>query len=515
METQLNKTDVFCLINKNYDAVYNLLKAQLAGEKELFFAERRQGAGYFLWRHPDSDWCSLSACDPEEKERILSEYETTRSRVLARLRENETLAPLADKVFSVPDESHIWYKDDFDGLCFLLSGWGYKYPLAASGGPIVEGTEEDVKQDVRVGFTYLGTLQPQMEFTIGPKASAANKKFTTDDSGMAHVGKLHPGVTYAVLFLPFGKTFPLTVLDGCDEYVFDVTRKAFLTVDATRDGEPLSGPNCVIQYAGQEYNLPFPEGGRITQSLVLQDEYRKASVNVEGEYQEVDLHEGANQVSFAFQSSVKEEPAEMPAYGTPVVKVVDPDGAPKAGYPVTVTAEGTINAYSTDEDGRFCLPVLSSGATFVVVDEKDKSHTKTYTVDDVNGEYVFVIPDGVPTGEKKWDCVLKLRNWTGFPIRQGAILYKQEGRPDILAQIDTKGRTYLCYEDFRIDDTITAYFQVPGVELDPTPFSLSKEHNKYVFRIRKMNFWIILLYILLGLLAMYLVYLLVWWAFLY
>ena len=31
METQLNKTDVFCLINKNYDAVYNLLKAQLAG----------------------------------------------------------------------------------------------------------------------------------------------------------------------------------------------------------------------------------------------------------------------------------------------------------------------------------------------------------------------------------------------------------------------------------------------------------------------------------------------------
>ena len=84
----MNKTDVFCLINKNYDAVYNLLKAQLAGEKELFFAERRQGAGYFRWRHPDSDWCSLSACDPEEKERILSEYETTRSRVLARLREN-------------------------------------------------------------------------------------------------------------------------------------------------------------------------------------------------------------------------------------------------------------------------------------------------------------------------------------------------------------------------------------------------------------------------------------------
>lgn len=504
----MNKTDVFCLINKNYDAVYNLLRAQLADEKELCFAERKQGAGYFLWRHPDNDWLRLSACDPEEKERLLSEYETIRSRVLAKLRENAVLASLGDKVFSVPDGSHIWYKDDLDGLRFLLSGWGYKYPLAASGGPIVEGTEEDIKQDVRVGFTYLDSLQPQMEFTIGPKASATNKQFMTDESGMAYVGKLHPGVTYAVLFLPFGKTFELTVQDGCEEYVFDVTRRAFLTVVASRDGQPVSGQVCTIEYAGQEYGNSFSESGRITQSLVLQDGFEKATVRVEGESKEVEIREGANQVSFEFFTPADEPVPQV--YGTPTVKVVAPDGAPKEAYPVTATVEGTINAYLTDSEGRFCLPVLSPGTSFILVDEKDKSHSQTYTVDDVNGEYVFVIPDGAPVGEKKWDCILKLRNWTGFPIRQGAILYKQEGRRDVLAQIDTKGRTYLCYEDFRIDDTITAYFQVPGVELDPVPFSLSKEHSKYVFRVRKMNFWIVLLYVLLGLLALYLVYLLFW-----
>lgn len=511
MEIQLNKTDVFCLINKNYDAVYNLLRTQLAGEKDLCFAERRQGAGYYLWRHPDNDWLRLSACDPIEKERILSEYKSVLSRVMKKIRENETLAPLADKVFSVPDESHIWYKDDFEGLRFLLSGWGYKYPLAASGGPIVEGTEEDFKQDVRVGFTYLDALQPQMEFTIGPKASATNKRFITDDSGMAYIGKLHPDVTYAVLFLPFGKVFELTVQEGREEYVFDVTRKVFLTVSANRDGEPVSGSVCLIQYAGQEYSLPFPEGGRVTQSLVFQDDYGKATVYVEGEEKTVEVHEGPCQVSFDFHTPAPVAEPAATVYGTPVVKVVDPDGTPKEGYPVSATVEGTINAYLTDMEGRFCLPPLSSGTSFVLVDEKDKSHSKTFTVEDVNGEYVFVIPDGVPAGEKKWDCVLKLRNWTGFPIRQGAILYKQEGRPDVLAQIDTKGRTYLCYEDFRIDDTITAYFQVPGVELDPVPFSLTKEHNKYVFRVRKMNFWIVLLYILLGLLALYLVYLVVWY----
>ena len=509
MEIQLNKTDVFCQINKNYDAVYNLLKAVLADEKDLCFAERRQGAGYFLWRHPDNDWLRLSECDPEEKDRLLAEYKSAQSRVLAKIRENAMLSSLGEKVFSVPNETYIWYKDDLDGLRFLLTGWGYKYPLAASGGPIVEGTEEDAKQDVRIGFSYLEAMQPGMDFTVGPKASVNNKQFTTDESGMAYVGKLHPGVTYAILFLPFGRSFELTVQEGRCDYIFDVTRKAFLTVFASRDGQPVCGALCTIGYAGQEYNLPFPESGRVTQSLVLQDDYGKASVYVDGDFKDIEVHEGENQVSFEFFTPV-EEPPVLPVYGMPVIKVVDSEGNPKEGYPVTATVEGTINAYTTDVDGHFCLPAVTAGASFVLVDEKDKSHSQTYTVGDVNGEYVFVIPDGVPAGDKKWDCVLKLKNWTGFPIRQGAILYKQEGRKDILAQIDTKGRTYLCYEDFRIDDTITAYFQVPGVELDPVPFSLTKEHNKYVFRVRKMNFWIVLLYILLGLLGLYLLYLLFW-----
>ena len=512
MEIQLNKTDVFCLVNKNYDAVYNLLKTVLSDEEELVFAERKQGAGYFLWRHPDNDWRRLSACEPAEKDMLLSQFEEIRSRVLSKMQGNAVLASLGDKVFSVPDDSYIWYKDDLDGIRFLLSGWGYKYPLATSGGPIVEGTEIDSKQDVRIGFTYCGTMQPQVEFTVGPKASAANKRFLTDDSGMAYVGKLHSGATYAVLFLPFGKTFDLEVREGCGEYIFDVTRKAFLTVVATRDGNPLSGPLCLIRHAGLEYSLPFPETGRVMQSLVLQEETETVSVSVEGENKEMLLQEGENRLSFDFYSPV-EDPLPPVVYGTPAVRVVAPDGTPKEGYPVTVTFEGTINSYSTDAEGRFYLPAVSPGTSFVLTDDRDRSNAKEYTVDDVNGEFVFVIPDESVPGERPWDCVLILKDWTGVPVRQGAILYTQEGRRDILAQLDRRGRTYLCYEDVRIDDTITAHFQIPGMELDPVPFSLTRRHSKYVFRIRKVTFWVVLLYVLLAILAAALLFWLVEWIY--
>ena len=508
MDTQVNKTDVFCLVNKNYDAVFNLLKSQLGNEQSLVFAERKQGAGYFLWRHPDNDWVRLSECDPVEKEMLLAELDAVKAGVRSRISENALLEPLADKIFVVPDESFIWYKNDLDGLRFLLTAWGYKYPLASSGGPIVEGTEEETKQDVKVGFTYQEALQPQMEFTIGPKASATNRRYTTDDSGMAYVGKLHPGVSYAILFLPLDKAFTLQVREGQEDYVFDVTRTAILTVTANRDGEPVSGAVCTIEYAGRLFELPFPENGRVMQKLVLQDDYRKAGVSVEGEHKELTLEEGDNRLSFEFQT-----PAIVPSapeYGTPSVKVVAADGTPKVGYKMTATVDGTINSFATDEEGKFRLPALAAGTSFVLTDDQNKDHEQNYTVDDVNGEYVFIVPDEAPAGIKKWDCVLKLKNWTGFPIRKGAILYQQEGRRDVLAQIDTKGRTYLCYEDFRIDDTITAHFQVPGYDLDPVPFSLSKEHGKYIFRIRKINVWIVLLYILIGLLALCAIYWLFW-----
>ena len=505
----MNKTDVFCLINKNYDAVYNYLKTKLTGEQDLIFAERRQGAGYFLWRHPDNDWLRLSTCDPEEKGMLYDEFEAVKARIKAKLKGDALLDTFEDKVFSVPDESFIWYKNDLDGIRFLLTGWGYKYPLAAGGGPIVEGTEEDSKQDVHVGFSYQGTMQPQMEFTIGPKASASNKHFTTDDSGMAYVGKLHADVTYAILFLAFGKSFNLNVQEGKEEYIFDVTRKALLTITATRDGNPISGAVCTIRYAGNQNEIPFPKNGTVMQTLTLDEENGKALVSVDGEYKELALEEGDNYLYFEFHSPVAEEPAPS-EFGTPFVRVVDAEGNPKSGHPMTATIEGTIYSFETDEEGRFALPSIQAGSVVFLEDGIDKSHSDSYTIDDVNGEHIFVIPNQVKEGDLKWDCVLKLRNWTGFPIRKGAILYQQEGRKDVLAQIDTKGRTYLCYEDFRIDDTITANFQIPGYELDPVPFSLSKEHNKYLFRIRKMNFWIVLLYVLVGLLVLYVLFWLFW-----
>ena len=259
MERKSSVNEVHKVVQKDLSELFKTLSKKLGQDNP--FAKINIGNGYYLWSDTRCQWNQMVAASDFERSVVQDALIQTKKDIASLIGSNT-----AEQLFTIPDDSYIYYNDDEGEVKILVTGWGFKKPVRVKGGP----DEGDLKRNtpVNISFSYDGEKQPMYEF--GVQIPTQVKKFKTDKTGQYHFNNLTQNELLLKDFVT-GKDFRLVVEEGREDYDFDVTIYTTLHVKATVDANPVIGEKVSIQYCGKNYEASTDANGSAVIQLPLHD----------------------------------------------------------------------------------------------------------------------------------------------------------------------------------------------------------------------------------------------------
>lgn len=231
----------------------------LSLQAKLDFPLPQVGAGYLQWSLPGNDWVSFAKADEEQKALVAVEYAD-------RLRSMHALlgaSPLKEAILTVPSEEFIYFREAAAGYEISLVAWGYKYPNLPPCKELNTWVRRVAKQAVSIGFSWADNLLPRCGFRL------EGLKHETADDGLFRVDGLLPvGKKYAVKSRS-GCSFTLTVEQGNEKYVFDLTRYVQVDITVTEDDRPLPDCVCDVRFKDELHSVKTDASGGASLRLPL------------------------------------------------------------------------------------------------------------------------------------------------------------------------------------------------------------------------------------------------------
>ena len=245
MERKSPVQDLHSIIkSKNYVELYETLSVKL-GENHPF-AKFSIGGGFYLWSDTRCVWQQMIAASDLEQEFVTEALLKTKHAVAEKVG-----GKIADALFTIPDDSYIYYNHDDEDVKILLTAWGFKKPVNRHGTPDTFAIEK--KNPITISFSYAGVKQSNYEFGIQlPKQI---KRLRTDATGVYQFSHLIVGERFVLKDLMNNRDFALQILDGQSNYDFDITQYTTLVVKAFQDAMPLLNKSIDISYHGSIYTL--------------------------------------------------------------------------------------------------------------------------------------------------------------------------------------------------------------------------------------------------------------------
>ena len=256
------------------------------------FAKFSIGNGFYVWSHPSDQWLCLADATTLEQDIVNKAIVELHKQVAAKVGEKT-----ADAIFTVPDESYIFYNNEGGATQLLFTGWGFKKPVRTSG----HGEKEKVEKrmPVDICFTYDGERILNYEF--GLQIPKQLKQLKTNGEGLYHFNNLKVGEAYTLKNLKTGREFELSVQEGQTLYEFDVTEYTSIDVSATIDGEPLADESLTVDYNGKTIPL-YTDGNGTAQIQVALHEGLPFNAAMRDQIQSGTLATNGNVLTFAFES---------------------------------------------------------------------------------------------------------------------------------------------------------------------------------------------------------------------
>lgn len=486
--------DIYQSVSKGQDMkeLYKKLNSTL-GESNPF-AKFDIGNGFYVWSHPSGQWLCLADASSVEQEMVNTAIVALHKEVAAKVGEKT-----AEAIFTVPDESYIFYNNEGGTTQLLFTGWGFKKPVRTTG----RGEKEQVEKRMPVDFCFTYDGERLLNYDFGLQIPKQMKELKTNNEGIYHFNNLKVGETYLLKDLKSGREFNLVVREGQSLYEFDVTDYTSIDVRATFDGEPLANESLTIDYNGKSIPLYTDENG-MAQLQVALHEGLPFNGSMRDQTQSGTLAASGNTLVFAFESEkpVEEEPPTPPVPPTlfyPHLLVMGDEGFIGANYPVTVEYDGLITSYTSDANGIIPLPQMESGKTMRVTDVLNPENIADYTLDSNQEEYVFHVPYEPKTENQ--DIKVMVRDKDGKPIRCDHIRFQQEGPEGLnerLSTLDEEGNTYFAKDTFLIGPDIVTTLVGTAKEYEPITFTLEENENEYLLEEKGGGGW---WYIILEILA--------------
>lgn len=307
--------DVFKIGKEDYSGLYAELDKLFGNDNP--FAQFKIGSGQYVWSYTKSDceWLPMENASGLKEEQIRTVISELRNKV-------GTLIPAkyVDSLFTVPDDSFIFYNDDDGNIRVLFTGWGFRKPTYVSTPP--EKTSIKKHTLVDISFTYDGVRLKGYEFGI--RLNRQVKKLrTTDDNGVFCFDNIKVGDRYQLIDLKSNRTFDFEVENGKTHYDFDLTTYTTISVHADLDSASLANEPMKIEYHGN-VECPTTDINGNASLKVVYYEGENILVAMRQDWQNKVVEVGNNVFTFAFEKPVEPEPlVELePTTITTNVKVV-------------------------------------------------------------------------------------------------------------------------------------------------------------------------------------------------
>ena len=295
--------DVFKIGKEDYSGLYTELDKLLGNDNP--FAQFKIGSGQYVWSCTKSDceWLSMKDASGLKEEQIRTVISELRNKV-------GTLIPAkyVDSLFTVPDDSFIFYNDDDGNIRVLFTGWGFRKPTYVSTPP--EKTSIKKHTLVDISFTYDGVRLKGYEFGI--RLNRQVKKLrTTDDNGVFCFDNIKVGDRYQLIDLKSNRTFDFEVENGKTHYDFDLTTYTTISVHADLDSAPLANEPMKIEYHGNvECPMTDMNGNASLKVVYYEGEYILVAMRQDRQNKVVEVD--SNVFTFAFEKPVEPEPLVEP-----------------------------------------------------------------------------------------------------------------------------------------------------------------------------------------------------------
>lgn len=351
-------------------ALYKTLSEQL-GENHPF-AKFSIGEGFYLWSDTRCVWQQMIAASDLEQVFITEALLKTKHAVAEKIGWK-----IADALFTIPDNSYIYYNNDDEDVKILLTAWGFKNPVNRHGGPDTLIIEK--KNPITISFSYDNVKQSNYEFGIQlPKQI---KRLRTDTTGVYQFPHLKVGERFVLKDLMNNRDFALQILDGKSNYDFDITQYTTLVVKAFQDTTPILNKSIDISYHGNIYTLNTGATGNASLQLPFYSNEIIVAKMDEQEERTI-VNELGNEIEFNIENpqTTKETQIEV---------TVLANGEVVSGIEVEINYAGHIYLGVTDSRGLLIQKVEIIDTEICTVSPVEyESQSKPLVDTDIN-KYVF------------------------------------------------------------------------------------------------------------------------------
>ena len=528
--------DVYQTINSDIQAIYKDLLKEFG--RDTLFAKIDIGGGFYLWSDHRNGWKPMNDASATVQQDVRATF----------LREKEEIKKkkgnaIAERLFTYPDDSFIYFRDDGGEIEVLLTGWGFKKPVKHDPQPNFKKIK--VEQSVSVSFSVDGVPQPEYAFAI--MLPIGKKQLLTGEDGRYVIGKLKAGENRKLIDAE-GKEHLLEIIEGQTHYDFNVTPEKKIeepkkeleplklfqpyikVVD--EDGNPLPDYPLTIDIEGKSYDSKSSlEGkvddlrvmwhsldadGNVTEQHLIADHITIIDGNNSEHTETVYLHSEQEEYIFVVPKVLEEELEPLKLF-QPYIKVVDEDGNPLPDYPLTIDIEGRLYDSVSSSEGKVDdLRVMwhslddNDNVTeqhlitdhITIIDGNNSEHTETVHLQMDQEEYMFVIPKA-----PERIITIRVRDANDRPMECERMVISQSGVEDINLRPTPDGCINISAAELNTQEPLSVSLKGAKEVFAPIGFTLDDEEDEYLLQEQEVKpkankKWLVYMLIALGTIVM-------------
>ena len=511
--------DVYQTISSDIQAIYKDLQKEFG--RDTLFAKFDIGGGFYLWSDHRNGWKPMNEASAAVQQDVRAVF----------LREKEEMIKkkgnaIAERLFTYPDDSFIYFKDDGGEIEVLLTGWGFKKPVKHDPQPNFKKIK--VEQSVSVSFSVDGVPQPEYAFAI--MLPIGKKQLLTGEDGRYVIGKLKAGENRKLIDAE-GKEHLLRIIEGQTHYDFNVTpEKKIEEIEepekeleplklfqpyikvVDEDGNPLPDYPLTIDIDGSSYDSvsssegkvddlrvmwhSLDDNGNVTEQHLTVDRITVIDANNSEHTEIIRLEMGQEEYIFVVPKVLEEELEPLKLF-QPYIKVVDEDGNPLPNYPLTIdidgrlydsvsSSEGRVDDlrvmwHSLDDNGNVTEQHLTVDR-ITVIDGNNSEHTETVHLQMDQEEYMFVIPKA-----PERIITIRVRDANDRPMECERMVVSQSGVEDINLRPTPDGSVNISAAELNTQEPLSVSLKGAKEEFAPISFILDDEEDEYLLQEQEMK----------------------------
>lgn len=490
-----NRTEVSCLLNRNYESVYSRLLEVLSSDEVGLFASVQSMKREMIWNSNDGvsykSYANIAEEDKDEISDILQDY---KERILPKLQQDQELGSIASQLLIVPSASDIYVGKKIDGsFAIKLTKWACKDVRGENNNDplyvIVNRPKSNhFPAQVRIRYSD-GSLYAQMPFVFTYKDRV--KTFKTNQDGDYPLGLLKKEVGFSIQQSE-------TATDTIHHFTMSEEQQIYEAVFPYKinfniqvvDQKGTTVPNVAlnIDYDNFHRQETADNDGKIaiTDFELTRAQLVLTETEQSDNQQTFDLNKETNTIIFKVYRKY---------LGNALVKVINESDEPVSDYPLSIGLGDEQLDRQTNSAGIVDLGRLEVGQQVVVNGE---NQSKTFEVEEGENEFVLRIttPETPPPPPPEI-VTIKLINHKNEPLPNIPMTFNIGGQ-EYQEVTDENGVCHFTKNSFTDKEKIKVKIQTKkknGKEkIYNKVFTFNGNQLEYVIKLKKRRwFWLLLL----------------------